>query len=170
VSVRRLVALALASVVVVGAGRQLARGERAIAMCDVAIARGDAREAIAQARRAAEAVLPGSPYPGRGYERLEQIARDAEARADAPTAAAAWRAVRAAAMETRAFGSGSGARIAEANAGLVRAASRDTPPVPSLPEALAREDGPTTWEILLLAICAISLYAAGARFLRRNRA
>jgi hypothetical protein len=165
-----LVAVAIASVVVVGAGRQIVRGERAIAACDDAILRNDAREAIAQARRAAESVLPGSPYPRRGYERLETIAKDAETRGDSATSAAAWRAVRAAAMETRAIGSGSEARIAEANAGLVRAAARDLPTPVALPESLAREDGPTTWDILLLAAAVLALSAAGARFVRRKKA
>jgi hypothetical protein len=170
VSRSRIVLAVVASVVVLGAARQIVQGERAISACDAAIVRGDAREAIAQARLAAESALPGSPYPARGYERLGGIAHEAEARGDVPTAAAAWRAVRAAAMETRAFGSGSAARIRDANEGLVRAARGEDRAAASreraLGDALAREDGPTSLEILLLAIAAAALYVVGSRLLR----
>src|SRR5690606_16604552 len=79
-------------------------GERALADADAAIAAGDALEAIARARAAAEARCPGCGSPAAGYARLTTIARDAEARADDGTAFAAWRAVRAASLGSAVLG------------------------------------------------------------------
>ncbi len=158
--------LALAAILSVGAARQLVVGERAIVESDQALRRGDTRSAIAHARLAAESRLPGSPYSRRGFDRLSHIGRDAEARGDARMAAAAWRAVRAAAEETRALGPSNAALTAEANAGLVRAAAAEAPSVPGLADDLARAEGPTSWEILLVAALALALCVGSARFLR----
>jgi hypothetical protein len=167
---RRLVLLlaALLVALAVVAARQVVLGDRAMARSDEALERGDARAAIAGAREAAEALVPGSPFPARGHARLVQIARDAEARGDDATAAMAWRAARAAAMETRALGASNDARLAEANAGILRAAIHGAPPQGG---ALAGADdltaahGPASWEILLVACAVVTLYAVWERFL-----
>jgi hypothetical protein len=166
VKTRTRIALVLASILSVGAARQLVAGERAIAQSDLMASRGDAREAIAYARVAAESLLPGSPYPERGYARLERIAMEAEARGDSRTAAASWGAMRAAVLETRALGSGREARLGQANAGLARAAAGDVPNVQDLAERLERNDIPSPWELLLLAAISLAFYVAGAHFLR----
>lgn len=164
-----LIAVAIAAVLVVGASRQVIVGERAMRQADVARRSGDVRSQIAYARAAAEALLPGSPYPRRGFERLAQIARDAEARGDGPIATSAWRAVRAAALETRALGTGTDGWLADANDGLVRLAAKETP-APSIEADLAAPIGPTSWELLLLAAIPFALYAATSRFLRARKA
>jgi hypothetical protein len=175
---RRILALAAALVTVflVFAVRQIVVGERAMARSDAALERGDLRAAIASGRQAAEALLPGSPYPARGHARLAQIARDAEARGDDALAGAAWRAARAAAVETRALFVSNDAHIAEANAGILRAAAREASPhgsgagqgasgAPRLgADDIARTSGPTSWEVLVLACAVLALYAAWERF------
>jgi hypothetical protein len=174
VSVRRRRILALAAafltVVVAFALRQVVVGERAMARSDAALERGDVRAAIAAGREAAEAFLPGSPYAARGHARLAQIARDAEARGDDAIAATAWRAARAAAVETRALGVSNDARIAEANAGILRAASHgEREGASGAPRAgaddLVRTEGPSPWEVLVLAGAVLALYVAWERFL-----
>ena len=77
-------------------------------------------EAIAHARDAAEAVVPGSPWPARGVARLEAIGHDAEARGDERTAVLAYGAMRAAAMATRAPLLGTDPWRALADEGLAR--------------------------------------------------
>jgi hypothetical protein len=162
---RALAALALASVLSIGIVRQVTIGARAMQASDQAADAGDARGAIDGARSAAEALLPGSPYPRRGLERLAQIGRDAEARGDDAIAAAAWRAMRAAVTETRALGGANGAWLAEANAGIARVAAKDSPP-PPLGDMLDADLGPSPLELLLLGAIPFALYAAATRFLR----
>jgi hypothetical protein len=162
-----LAALALASVLSVGLVRQVTTGARAMQASDEAQSAGDARGAIDGARAAAEALLPGSPYPRRGMERLAQIGRDAEARGDDALAAVAWRAMRTAAEETRSLGGGD-AWLTEANAGLARVAAKETP-APPLEGALATRIGPSPVELLLFAAIPFALYAAVSRFLRYGR-
>ena len=96
----------LATVVVVGVltiaiWRQTATGAGEVAAADAEAARGHWPDAIAHARAAAEATAPASPWPERGFLRLEAIGRDATARGDEPTARLAYAAMRTAAVETR---------------------------------------------------------------------
>ena len=79
---------------------QSADGRAALEEADHAAKKGDRVEAIASARRAAMARCPGCAAPSLAYARLESIAREAEAKADEPTALAAWRATRAATLAT----------------------------------------------------------------------
>jgi hypothetical protein len=79
-------------------------GRSALADADAALASGETALAIFHARAAAEARCPGCSAPAEGYERLAQIARDAEARADDETALSAWRAVRAASLASAVLG------------------------------------------------------------------
>jgi hypothetical protein len=161
-------AIVLVAVLAAGGARQLVVGARAVVDCDVAAARDDLPAAIGHARAAAEAVLPGSPYPRRGYERLDRIARESESRGDDATALAAWRAMRAAAGETSGLGVPSGEWRTRADEGLLRAASRAAPaPDPArLGELLARDPQPPTAALLLVA----AALAAAAAWLTRRRA
>jgi hypothetical protein len=148
------------SVLLVATVRQVAVGARAIRACDDARERGDERGALTFAHRAAEARAPGSPYPEMGYARLRSIARSAESRADLGTAQAAWMAVRAAALATRAIGGANG-HLPEANEALVhlathpravRGETEPTVPRALLIESLARDPMPATWVLILLAL------------------
>lgn len=103
-----------------GGAHELTVGARAMRESDEAFARGDIPTAIVRAHAAAEAMVPTSPYPARGYARLDTIARDAEARGDDASAASAWRAMRSAAKATRT----SEPWLERANRGIVRAGAR----------------------------------------------
>ena len=96
-----LSALVVAGVVGVAAARETSAGARELAAADSDAAREDWPEAIAHARAAAESAVPASPWPERGFRRLESIGRDATARGDEPTARLAFAAMRTAALETR---------------------------------------------------------------------
>jgi hypothetical protein len=168
-------ALSIAGVVVVFfavaiVGR-VSAGASAVAASDRALANGDRLLAIEHARAAAEAVAPGSPYSERGYARLDAIARDAEARDDDAAAAAAWRAMRTAAIGTRGLGVDSSRELDRANAGIARTAtrvrgaalaeqSREGPGTTSAGErrildALARDETPPVRVFLMLGVGAL---------------
>ncbi len=155
--------LVLVGVLAVAAGRELTQGARALADCDAARALGDQPEAVAAAKRAAEAVVPGSATATHGFERLAELGRDAERRGDEATAAAAWHAMRAAALATRAIGHDTGEWRTLSDEGLVRVAAqvaRGTPANPpaanaptesALRAALASDDTPSTWYFVVIA-------------------
>ena len=90
------VAIGLAVVLAIAWSGRSGEGRRALAECDAALIRGDAIDAILAARVAAEARCPTCSAPDEALAKLEQIAKDAEARGDDVTAFAAWRAERAA--------------------------------------------------------------------------
>ncbi|MDB4993763.1 MAG: hypothetical protein JWM74_1195 [Myxococcaceae bacterium] len=161
---------------------RVSAGSSAIAASDRALAAGDRVLAIEEARAAAEAVAPGSPYPARGYTRLDAIAREAEARDDDDTAAAAWRAMRTAAIGTRGLGVPDETTTLErANAGIARTATRvrgaaradlprEVPGVASpgerrILDALARDETPPVRVFLMLGAGAILFFAVIARLL-----
>ena len=156
----------------VAAFRELGAGARGVEACDRALGKREWASAIAAARDAAEATLPGSPYPLRGYARLERIAKDAEARADDATAADAWRAMRAATLATSGLGVRSGDWRRIADEGLLRVAAHDSPHATTgaqvtdapaddtLASALAREDTPPTGTFVLLGLGAAAFFGA----------
>lgn len=160
--------LVLGGVLATATVREIGEGSRAIAESDAAIERGDTARAITQARAAAQAVVPGSPYPARGYERLETLARDAEARGDDATANTAWQAMRAAALSTRGLAVKTEGWLALASESLARlsaqknaATTTDAPRADrgeAMLEALHRTEPPPTLTFVLLA-------AGGAGFL-----
>lgn len=167
-----LVAGVLATATVV----QLRAGARAITDSDAAMSRADRPGAIAAARAAAEAVVPGSPYPSWGYRRLETIARDAEIHGDDETSAAAWRAMRAAALSTQGIGVRTSGWLAMANEGIARVGARGwsgpdaaklqsdvRPTEQQLLEQLKREDVPPTLSFVMLAVGAAAFFAGTAR-------
>ncbi len=151
---------------------ELRAGQRALLACDAAIAARDVPVAIARARDAAFAFVPGSPYSRAGYERLEALARDAETRADTADAILAWSAMRAAATATSSpFGSNDAWR-ALADDGVTRAGSR--PPVASaaaevtpseamLRGSLSREDTPSPFAFVALGFGSLAFLLGAAR-------
>jgi hypothetical protein len=161
-------AAALAALVVVAAtavltGRELAVGQAEVTAADAAAARSDWGEAVVHARAAAEALVPGSPWPARGWGRLEAIGHDAEARGDDATAMLAYGAMRSAALATRAPGSGSDRWRTKAEDALARVASYrrevGAPPAPaaSMLDALRETEPPATGTLALLALAGVAM-------------
>jgi hypothetical protein len=159
---------ALVTMLATAMATEMATGGRAIEECDAAAAQGDRSSAIAAAHAAAEAYVPGSPYPARGYARLEAMARDAETRGDDETANAAWRAMRAAAIATRAPTSSNEQWRQMAEQGLARVgSSARTAEVhlteEKLLEALRHDETPTAPTLALLAAATAAMLAGFGR-------
>jgi hypothetical protein len=166
-------ALLFGTLVLMGAlltGRALVEGEREMRRSDAAFDRGDVREAVLHARRAAIAYAPGAPHLGPAFERLTAVAIGAEAAGDADVARLAWRAVRSAALETRHFWIPERQRLERANRELARLQA-GTPPrraeARRALQTLSRDDAPRAgWALVLglgfvltlsgLAWCALS--------------
>jgi hypothetical protein len=159
-----LTALVVATAVAVLSAREASLGRAAVAAADAAAARSDWREAIAQARAAAEALAPGSPWPQQGLRRLDAIGQDAQARGDAAIALLAYGAMRTAALETRAPGSWSDGwrRTAEEGLERVAAASTEAPrPRPAaMLDALQRDEAPSTWRLAALSASSLTVLVA----------
>jgi hypothetical protein len=85
---------------VLATARVMYEGEGAILETDAAIRQQDWPAATARARVAAGWYAPGAPHVRAAYARLLHIARTCEANSDADSALPAWRAMRAAAIET----------------------------------------------------------------------
>jgi hypothetical protein len=77
------------------------RGAYELTESDRAFDAGQLELAVEHARRAAAAYVPGARHMHLGFERLRAVARGAERTRDLPRARAAWRAVRAAAIESQ---------------------------------------------------------------------
>jgi hypothetical protein len=118
-----LAALLVAVVVAIVSVRQLRSGRVELDLADAAAQKSDWPLAIAHARSAAESMAPGSPWPERGWARLEAMGHDAEARGDDETALLAYGAMRSAALATRAPLSSGSRRRAQAEDGLARVAA-----------------------------------------------
>ena len=91
-------------VVLVGAAfsaRVVMEGESELTASDAAFDKGELAPALDHARRSATLYAPGAPHVGRAYERLEAIAKGAEAAGQSTIAFLAWQAVRSAALESR---------------------------------------------------------------------
>lgn len=168
----RTVAGAAIGVVVLAASltaREVSVGRDEVTMADAAAAKSDWPLSIAHARGAAEAWIPGSPWPERGWQRLEAIGHDAEARGDDETALLAYGAMRTAAFATRGPLSGWEARRVKADEGLARVAAALRDPagprasVDSMLDALRSDDPPSPWRLFTLAAAAIALLAGLAR-------
>ena len=96
-----LAAVVVVSMLTIAAWHQASTSAGEMAAADDEAGKGHWPEAIAHARSAAEAVAPWSPWPDRGFRRLESIGHDAAARGDDSTARLAYAAMRTAALETR---------------------------------------------------------------------
>jgi hypothetical protein len=157
-----LVALLVATVVGIVTAREWAIGRDAVLAADAAAAKSDWPEAITQARAAAEALAPGSPWPLRGWRRLEAVGHDAEARGDDPTALAAYSAMRTAAMETRAPGSGSDDWRSKAEQSLARVSGSQKTLGPhvsseSMLDALRTSETPSTARMTALSVASLAI-------------
>ncbi len=127
----RRVALGLVMMLLFAAvltARLVVDGERALAASERAFDQGDVRAATLHARAAAIAYVPGAPHVDAAYARLVAIATGAEAVGDRDVAAAAWRAVRAAGVETRHLWLGRATEVARANRSLARLEALATEP------------------------------------------
>src|SRR5690606_37555849 len=83
--------------------RALWQGKSALAEGDAALSNGEKDQAISRWRRAARWYVPGASHVDDAYDRLETLARQAEAQGDIDTALAAWRGIRSSIMATRSF-------------------------------------------------------------------
>lgn len=132
---RKLAALAL--VLAVGLAAVMTRavwaGARALANGDAAEQRGELPLAIDLWRQAARWYVPGATHVEAAYQRLDTLARAAEARGDIDTALAAWRGIRSSILATRSFYLPHGERLEPANrriAVLMAALERAPAPFP----------------------------------------
>ena len=161
-----LAALVVAAVVAVVAMRQRSIGESELAAAGEAASRSDWPEAIARARVAAEALVPGSPWPERARALLESIGRNAEARGDDDNALLAYGALRTAAIATRApLGPLSSADSwrTRADSGLARvavsqrAAGTTAPSTESMRNDLYDTQPPGAWTLAVLAAASLAI-------------
>jgi hypothetical protein len=97
----QLATVVLVAVAGIAVWHETSTGASELAVADADAVKGAWPEAIAHARAAAVAVAPGSPWPERGFRRLESIGRDAIARGDESTARLAYAAMQTAASEAR---------------------------------------------------------------------
>jgi hypothetical protein len=104
--------------------RALVVGESALERAEAAFDRGELRESIREARRAASSIAPGSSHVERGFTRLMVVARGAEASGDIELSRLAWDAVRGAALEGQGSFSPASDHLARANQQLARLAAR----------------------------------------------
>jgi hypothetical protein len=121
-------ALVFAACLCLGGGGVLAlrsvwSGESALRRAEAAFDRGDLRQSVVFARRAAEFYLPGAPHVDRAYARLQVIGQGAEASGDVELAGFAWSAMRQAALESAAPSIGR-PELELANQHLARLAAR----------------------------------------------
>jgi hypothetical protein len=158
-----LAGIVVVAVVGIVTAREVTAGRDEVAAADVASQRSDWAEAIVHARAAAETVAPGNPWPERGRLRLEAIGHDAEARGDDATALLAYGAMRAAALATRAPGTGSDRWRQKAEEGLARVASarRDVAApqaaAGAMLDALHDNEPPGTWTLAALAAAGLAM-------------
>lgn len=156
---RRLALVLLLGVIVfaVTTARVISRGETAMKKSDAAFDAGKLRDAIVEARLAAILYAPGAPHVDAAYERLNAIALGAEATGERAIAEQAWRAVRAAALETRHAWVHRADDLERANRNLARLGKgpgvRDEAGEDKkLTEPLYRDDTPRAGYVLLLAV------------------
>jgi hypothetical protein len=100
--------------------RTLHRGAEEMRASDQAFDAGQLQSAVRHARRAASLYVPGASHVDEGYDRLKAVAVGAERARDTGLAMAAWRAVRAATLESRHLWLGRPRELTQANANLAR--------------------------------------------------
>jgi len=152
--------LAVLAVAVLTA-RAVSEGERRMRQSDEAFDRADLPGALLAARSAAVMYAPGAPHVRRAFERMVAVAVGAEAAGQRRTAESAWRAVRAAALETRHLWVVHRSELARADENLARLAQLaeadkpDADPKLALARAkaeLARDDAPSTQFVVALVV------------------
>lgn len=142
-----VVALGLVSFAL-GTFRTLERGQQELARSDAAFDRGELEPALLHARRAAFLYVPGAPHVTAAYERIRAIALGSERAREPLLAASAWRAMRAAALETAHLWQPHGYELGEANAHLARLLPT-APGNVGFAEAAARSPRAPVWTLLL---------------------
>jgi hypothetical protein len=160
-----LALLVTTSVLAVAAARERSIAEREAAAADAAAARSDWLDAVGHARAAAEAMVPGSPWPDEGFRRLDATGHDAEARGDLETALLAYGAMRTASLATRSILPRNDAWRARAEGGLARVAAvhpevtgpRITPQ--SMLDALEEAGAPAQATLAAWSACAFAALA-----------
>jgi hypothetical protein len=145
--------------------RVVAEGEAELTKSDAAFDKGNLRDAILFARRAAVLYAPGAPHVSRAYARLRAVALGAESTGQLDVARQAWGATRAAALETRHFSTPRTGDLERANASLARLAAAQDPSGEArdrTAKALARDDSPDAlWVVVLGAGFALFAAALG---------
>lgn len=130
-----------------GTFRTLERGQREMDASNTAFDRGELEPALLHARRAALLYVPGAPHVEAAYDRMRAIASGSERARDPAMSAAAWRAMRGAALETAHLWQPHSHELGEANAQLERllpSAQGGT-----FSESAARHGRAPLWTILL---------------------
>ena len=152
--------LVLASAITVATAHEISLGHAESSAADAAAEGSDWPGAIAHARAAGEAYVPGSPWAERGMRRLAAIGHAAETRSDASNALLAYGAMRTAAVATHVPYGGLSHWQTEADEGLARVASASEGPArgvaasQAMLEALRRSQGPTDISLAVLALSA----------------
>jgi hypothetical protein len=118
------------------AERTRERGALWIAASERAFDAGSLELAREHARAAATAYVPGAEHVNQGYARLRALARGAERARDLELAGAAWRAMRAAAIESRHLWQPHPDELSEANRELARLAGSSGSSEPEVPSGL----------------------------------
>lgn len=116
--------------------RAIYEGESRLEAADAAIRRQEPASAITQAAAAARWYVPGAPHVPAAYARLVHVARTAEVDRDPAMALLAWRAVRAAALDTAWLVQPHQDELALANAAIARLSADQPRPM------MAREETP----------------------------
>lgn len=161
-----LVASAVVVVVVAWALRAT-EGPAALAKAQEASARGALHEAVVFLRSAAEARCPSCSAPDTALARLDEIAKDSEARGDLATARFALAATRGALLGTTFGTEAARAHVDREIVRLARAA--DVPSAEHAAEALADPPRPRAVTFALLTAALALLVTAGARVLGAPR-
>lgn len=157
-------AAALALFASVATLRAVLDGERELAASDRAFDANDLTGAIEHARRAASAYAPGASHVERGYERLEAVARGAEATGQLAIAMQAYQAERAAVLESASAWQPFPERLEQANRNLARLSALERGPESERAEtarrlferAQSQQGGRTAWGAGLAAGFALS--------------
>jgi hypothetical protein len=162
----------LAGASALATARVMYEGEGAILETDAAIRQQDWPAATARARVAAGWYAPGAPHVAAAYARLLHIARTCEASNDTDDALPAWRAMRAAAIETEWALQTHGREIELANTAIARLtagtprpllAHEETDPQAErrMRQILARRDAPRA-PLIGAIVAGLALVVAGA--------
>jgi hypothetical protein len=104
----------------IAATRTLEMGAGEMSVSDRAFDAGELDRAVRHARRAAALYAPGAAHVDAAYARLRAVALGAERTRDLTLARGAWRAMRAASLESRHVWQPHAASLAEAEASLAR--------------------------------------------------
>jgi hypothetical protein len=156
-------AIVAAAALVLLVGRAIFDGTASMHRSDELLQRGEVDGSIALALHAARMYVPLAPHVARAFDRMRQIALDAELRGDRETALLAWESVRAASRSTRTFWTpfADRAREADEHVAAILASQPTTgvqAPVPK--DVLAREQRaklqsdslPRPWTIVLMYV------------------